>query len=148
MKSVLLSLQTTLVVRGANTCDHAVFTSHSILVVFVLNLGKPNCCFSCVELLQISWFGYFIRKPSKVCEFCSKTNDHPEGCQDLHWFYYSNCKCLIPPSSYCLAFHSLHLFHLKNVTWFKGSLFTLRSSQNVPTSPSHVPCRYKMFIPG
>ncbi len=75
MKSVLLSRQKTLVVKGANTFDHAVFTSGSILVIYSVTFGETNCCFSCVELLKISWFGYFIKKPSKVCEFCLKTNN-------------------------------------------------------------------------
>ena len=65
MRSVFLSVQKTLAVKGANTFDHVVFTSHIILVVFCVQFGEINC-FSCVELLKISWFGYFIQKPSKV----------------------------------------------------------------------------------
>ena len=62
-------------VRGANTFDHAVLTSHSILVIFCVEFEETNCCCSCVELLEISWFGYYIKKPSKVCEFRLKTTN-------------------------------------------------------------------------
>lgn len=55
------------VVKGVNTFS-------SILVIYSVIFGETNC-FSCVELLKISWFGYFIKKPSKVCEFCLKTNN-------------------------------------------------------------------------
>ena len=62
MRKVLLSVQKILAVRGANTFDHAVFTSCGILVVFCVEFGETNCCFSCVGLLKISWFGCFIKK--------------------------------------------------------------------------------------
>ncbi len=74
MKSVLVSLQKT-VILSANTFDHAVFTSRSILVIFCVEFEETNfCCFSSVELLKIPWFGYYIKTPSKVCEFCPETN--------------------------------------------------------------------------
>jgi hypothetical protein len=42
MKSLLLALQKTLVGKGANTFDHAVFTSNNNWWrYFVLNLGEP-----------------------------------------------------------------------------------------------------------
>lgn len=90
MKSVLLSQQKTLVVKGANTFDHAftfdhVFTSRSILVIYSVTFGETNCCFSCVELLKISRFGYFIKKPSKVCEFCLKTNNSLVNLRQYFW---------------------------------------------------------------
>ncbi len=74
MKSVLVSLQKT-VILSANTFDHTVFTVFTILVIFCVEFEETNfCCFSSVELFKISWFGYYIKTPSKVCEFCSKTN--------------------------------------------------------------------------
>ncbi len=74
MKSVLVSLQKT-VILSANTFDHTVSTVFTILVIFCVEFEETNfCCFSSVELFKISWFGYYIKTPSKVCEFCSKTN--------------------------------------------------------------------------
>ena len=106
MKSVFLSLQKTLVVRGDNTFDHAVFTSHCILVIFCVEFGETNCCCRCVELLKICWFGYFIKKPSKVCVLLKNQHIRRGASNFGLYIHYMQHICRRRTLHYCKFGHS------------------------------------------
>lgn len=66
--------------------DWLVFEQNShTFEVFYVEFGEISCCVSCVELLKISCFGYFILKKNfkRRCVSFAQKRTNPEGCQHL-----------------------------------------------------------------